>query len=550
MRRLLPIALLACGLAVALRGHGAAAAPQGQAAGPGPAPTAAPRLITSAGDEVTPWELDVLAFSYWCERTVEELGHVAWLAELADASPAQRAGLTGALDACAKRRQARHGRVGLALPRSLAVKVAQGGAFTASERWLLGYVDHIIIDDDLVARVGKAASLAPLLDKPELRGIGEYRVHATARPATAAGACGWLATLANATTSRLAHLYVAPACDELLPTSRLPTLEAVRSLTSSSALALRWQSRLPALAQFQLADERDDDAAVVGLGAPAALLAKMTRLRVSEREWHVLRARPLPMVRELHVDVASLSLAQVAALTHSTTFPGLQRLTISVPSLAPGVQLALWQQLNFGAVHSLALHANTTMTRREADAMIEGAQLPRLTTLELVGVVLSREAVVQLAEARRLSGLQTLTLRMAGLDGHKLAVLARSRWLRPAVLDLGQNPLQGEALAAFSRAPITATLSELRLAGCGLDDAAARTLAATYGFFSLRYLDLAHNAFTDAGLATLLRSGSLASLWWLDVFSDRVTPDELLCATKIARPLPSEPCTGARLISR
>ncbi|MBK9071185.1 MAG: hypothetical protein IPL79_09330 [Myxococcales bacterium] len=547
MRRLLPFAALALGLALATPENGAVASPHGPSLA---SPAAGPRLITTGGDDETPWELDVQAFTYWCERSVNEVGHVAWFAELADVSPSQRAGLTAALDACVKRRRDRHGRVGLALPRELAVKVAQGSAFTASERWLLGYVDHIIIDDDLVARVGKPVSLAPLLDKPELRGVVEYRIHATTRPAAAAGACGWLASLGNATTTRLSRLYVSPACDELLSTSRLPTLAAVKGLTSSSALALRWQARLPALIEFQVADERDDEATEVGIGAPAALLTKMTRLRVSDREWHVLRARPLPLLRELHVDVVSLSLAQVAALTHSVSFPGMQRLTITVPSLAPDVHIALWKQLDVSAMRSFALHASTSMTARAATAMIESAQLPRLRELELVGAVLSDEAVALLAAARAAFGLQALTLRMAGVDGKKLAVLARARWLRPAVLDLGQNPLHGEALAAFSRAPIAANLSELRLAGCGLDDAAARTLAATYGFFSLRYLDLAHNAFTDAGLATLLRSGSFASLWWLDVFGGRTTPNALLCATQIARPLPSAPCPGLRLITR
>lgn len=500
-----------------------------------PAAKPAPRVITYQVSGQ--WRVDPLALAYWCQRTERDVGALAWFAEFRDLDATQRGDVLPILDRCIKRRLEWHGRVGLALPAELAARVAKGEPFTAEERWMLGYIDHFLISDALIAEVGGATPLAALLTRPELRGIAEARIE----PGPQRSACAWVYAINAVPLSGLRALYVSPRCDDAL-TKPLPTLPALEHLTSSGALASRWQPQLPALAHFAIAE--DPALGVMEHGAPSSLRPFMSVLRLAAADLPLLRGQALPAVRELTLEMPTLTSAHLQILSGATAMPNLTKLTIVVTQtpLSREIMSQLWDALAFGGLVDLTLVANASLGREGAMRLRDSAMLRRLHTLAFEGVLFDDSALELLGDGAAVLGLKTLALRMAGLTRAKLAVLANARTLRPYRLDLSNNPLGGEALKALSRGGLLTELRELTVRDAGLDDRAARALTEVYGLHQLARLDLSGNALTETAQRALLGAASLASLGWLDMYEPS-TSDLVLCAAMtVARPMPRAPC--------
>lgn len=117
--------------------------------------------------------------------------------------------------------------------------------------------------------------------------------------------------------------------------------------------------------------------------------------------------------------------------------------------------------------------------------------------------------------------LASLRLTRATLDMRALDALAGERWGSLKRLDLSGCVVDAQALLAWARRPMAASLEELNLASTGLDDEALNALARRSA--GLKRLDLSNNPISDASMAQLASLPTMGSLLELKLGSTQVT---------------------------
>jgi uncharacterized protein (TIGR02996 family) len=174
-----------------------------------------------------------------------------------------------------------------------------------------------------------------------------------------------------------------------------------------------------------------------------------------------------------------------------------------------------------------------------ADALAEPPLAEGLASLELERMTLSMEALASLTTGSRLAGLRRLSLNGAPLGAAEVRALAsaplhaltrldlRNVWLDAEAvgvlaaspnlaglrwLDLSHNAFGDAGAAALAKSPYLRELVRLDLTACGIGPAGAAVLAASPNLATLRSLELVYNPLGDDGLRALADSPHLGGL--------------------------------------
>jgi len=132
---------------------------------------------------------------------------------------------------------------------------------------------------------------------------------------------------------------------------------------------------------------------------------------------------------------------------------------------------------------------------------------PRLRELRLSYNTIGDRGLAALLSNGRPLAMERLFLDRCALGDTRSAPLARAVFTGLAELDLESNVVSASTLERMLRAPWAQGLHTLRLRRCGLDDRAARVIAACAASMPrLRVLDLGHNAIGRRGARARVRA--------------------------------------------
>jgi uncharacterized protein (TIGR02996 family) len=208
---------------------------------------------------------------------------------------------------------------------------------------------------------------------------------------------------------------------------------------------------------------------------------------------------------------------------------GCMRALASSPHLARLVHLSLpCQEIGDAGVTYLArAHLPALRSLNLFDTKIgpEGLQalssasfLNQLTELKLGSNALGSGHLGFLTST---SALQVLELDEVGLTDADMAILAQAPLSQLRELDLCENALSSDGLAAVAQAPGLTLLTKLRLFQNPLGEGAGEVLAKAS--FKVSYLELDEVGLGDVGLSALVRSDRLESLTFLTVSENGLT---------------------------
>lgn len=176
-------------------------------------------------------------------------------------------------------------------------------------------------------------------------------------------------------------------------------------------------------------------------------------------------------------------------------------------ALTRSASLSALEELDFSSQSRHERYIDDPVIRAAGMGALMGwSGLARVRSLSLTGNDLSRDGLRALLRSPHTSALKELSLRDTRLDGQ---AMAEFRDALPALgletLDLGDNILKDLGAERVATAPCLRELKALRLDRCEIFLAGARLFAKKASFLGgLRSLDIGHNHFGPAGLASLL----------------------------------------------
>jgi uncharacterized protein (TIGR02996 family) len=251
--------------------------------------------------------------------------------------------------------------------------------------------------------------------------------------------------------------------------------------------------------------------------------------------------------RLMPLEGASLSLQNAEAFARLLRHPAL--------GLLRHLRVASFRMLNAESIRWLAdsphltrlagLEIPAQTIRDEGVACLARCPLPALRNLDLTATDFGPEGMEALGSASFLgqltelrlghnpfgaghlgvlsacSALEVLELDCAGLTDADMEVLARASLARLRDLDLGENAITAQGLAALARSPALASLAELSLYMNPLEAGAGEALAGTS--FRLVSLALSDVGLGDEDLSRFVQSDRLGRLGCLTLSSNNLT---------------------------
>jgi uncharacterized protein (TIGR02996 family) len=203
---------------------------------------------------------------------------------------------------------------------------------------------------------------------------------------------------------------------------------------------------------------------------------------------------------------------------------------------ATGRMAEIAQQPWLARVSSLVL-LHGVLTAEDLEALFASRHTGRLRRLTLLSVSLTPDMMQQLVAWPGLRRLRHLSLGNDYLGHEKRALLndmgpdgirllLESPHLKGLTSLYLTTPLTEAEVALIGEAPQLASLTELRLIGCGITAAGAGVLGKAPGLAALRHLDVGWNSIGDDGNAALASSPMLArldslDLSWTELFGPR-----------------------------
>jgi uncharacterized protein (TIGR02996 family) len=250
-------------------------------------------------------------------------------------------------------------------------------------------------------------------------------------------------------------------------------------------------------------------------------------------------------VRRLETTLTGdLTAAAVRTLAGAKAFAGLTHLSLTSerwaqysPTLRTDAVAALAN--GFPQLRRWALNGDA-LTPESAPALCDGSRLARLRVLDVRHghKVTDARALAGLVTASRLKELAVLRLSASNWTWQKkkwagfaegLAVPCRAPTLR--VLDLSQNPLTGDDVAALVRWRAVRGLLALKLGETAAGPDGAEAIAAA-PWERLRALDLWQCGIDTRGAVALAGSRALAGLEWLSLQDNPLGPDGVMALAR------------------
>ncbi len=197
----------------------------------------------------------------------------------------------------------------------------------------------------------------------------------------------------------------------------------------------------------------------------------------------------------------------------SSLFQRLKKLEITRCGLEPREFAVLFECMKGSELEALELEGNP-LEAECAELFTESRSEPRLKRLDLSECGLFDEGAIALARAPMLASLEELRLTFNDLTVDALRAFTGSpqldalRWL-----DVGANPtIDDEGVAFLMGSPWTRRLTHLDLSYTGMTDAGVDAIVASEHVSGLEVLDLSVNDITHAGVMALARAENLRSL--------------------------------------
>jgi uncharacterized protein (TIGR02996 family) len=158
---------------------------------------------------------------------------------------------------------------------------------------------------------------------------------------------------------------------------------------------------------------------------------------------------------------------------------------------------------------------------RHMPALARRPELAQIRNLVFFETTLGNAGLSELCYAPDLANLRNLDAMSNRIDTTGALTLAGSPVLTGLEkLDLSGNPIGDAGARALFAPGILPNLREIQLHGCGLGDGIAQALLERSDGAPLRFLNLALNQLTAAGLEALVRAPRLAALESLDLFGN------------------------------
>jgi uncharacterized protein (TIGR02996 family) len=229
----------------------------------------------------------------------------------------------------------------------------------------------------------------------------------------------------------------------------------------------------------------------------------------------------VPLLNEIDLGYEN---ANVAVLVACPEMSQIRTLKLSSCDLNDFAIRALVQSTHLGQLESLSLSYNNL----GADALqllADSDLLGRLKALDLGGCSVSYD-IELFAQSDKVAGLEEFELSYDDLDAHAVEILAHSsKFASLKKLDLSSNRFGTEGLHALSGAKFIGQLTSLNLNSCELTSESLDVLA-KFPMSQLVALDLGSNPFTE-GLLALSSAPLLASLEQLDLTSCELNDEGL-----------------------
>jgi uncharacterized protein (TIGR02996 family) len=207
----------------------------------------------------------------------------------------------------------------------------------------------------------------------------------------------------------------------------------------------------------------------------------------------------------------------IGSLAHCDGLANLSGLSLVGAAVGPGGLMRLGRSPILTNLRSLSI-GSRWITTDAARALVNNAQPPRLTELDLDLGEIRSAGLTTLAEAPSLANLIILNVVDNQIGPTGVEALSRSQYLtRLRRLDLSSNRIGTRGAEALAASPLLAGLVYLNVGYCRITPAGIRALARSPHVANLEHLELGENTIGPEGAQALVDAPHLRKLRVLDL---------------------------------